>query len=319
MLVTVGSFDGFHKGHEKLFEVCRENSRNNGWGVVTFSPHPAKFMGRLKNSLFTLKERGFLAKIFDVPEFLVFNFDSAFKNLTPEEFIDVLIKNFDVDGIVSGSDFHFGRNNTGSADTLEKVYRDKIKIFKLNLFDKEFYSSSKAREEIILGDVDGVKKILGYPFFMISGIIHGCGRGHTMNFPTANINLNDRIIPADGVYSTAVFIDGSFHCGALSIGTNPTFHDIHETRAEVFITDFHGDIYGSELLIFFLGRLRGIKTFENREALMTQINNDIKTCREIFNSSMQDPDTKKFLEHAGKIFSTQKNFNPEIIDIKSCL
>ena len=177
MLVTIGSFDGFHKGHEKLFEICRENSINNNWGVVTFSPHPAEYMGKLKNSMFSLKERGFLAKIFDVPNFLVFEFNEAFKNLSPEEFIEILIKKFNISGIVFGSDFHFGRERLGSADYLEKIYKDKIKIFRLNLFDKKIYSSSQAREKILAGSVDGVNKILGYPFFMISDVIHGNARG----------------------------------------------------------------------------------------------------------------------------------------------
>ncbi|MBR6901559.1 MAG: riboflavin kinase, partial [Synergistaceae bacterium] len=108
-------------------------------------------------------------------------------------------------------------------------------------------------------------------------------------------------------------------CGALSIGNNPTFHDVNETRAEVFITDFHENIYGSELLIFLLGRIRGIKIFENKDALMAQINNDVLTCQEIYNNALKIQDTKKFLERAEKIYYTQENFEPEIINIKSCL
>ena len=321
MLVTIGSFDGFHKGHEKLFEICRENSIKNDWGVVTFSPHPAEFLGKLKNSMFTLKERGFLAKILEIPNFLVFDFDEDFKNLSPEEFIEILLKKFGASGVVFGSDFHFGRERLGSADYLEKIYKNKIKIFRLNLFDKKIYSSSQARGKILYGEVEDVKKILGYPFFMISDIIHGNARGRTMNFPTANINLKNRIIPASGVYSTAVLIDNNFHCGALSVGNNPTFGDVNETRAEVFITDFHGDIYGSEILIFFLKKIRGIKTFENPEALMTQIKLDIKTCEKIFHDSILEPETKKFLDRSKKIYYENQNFifNPEIINIKSCL
>ena len=321
MLVTIGSFDGFHKGHEKLFEVCRANSINNNWGIITFSPHPGKYFGKINHTMFNLKERGFLAKIFDVQNFLVFEFNEEFKNLSPEKFIEILIKNFNVDGIVVGSDFHFGREKLGSADSLERIYKDKIKIFKLDLFDKKIYSSSEAREKILAGNFEDVRKILGYPFFMISDVIHGNARGRTMNFPTANLNLKNRIIPADGVYSTAVLVDNNFHCGALSIGNNPTFKDVHETRAEVFITDFSGNIYGSEILIFFLKRIRGIKTFENPEALMTQIKLDIKTCEEIFHDSILEPCTKKFLDRAKEIYCGNQNFifNPEIINIKSCL
>ena len=271
MLITIGAFDGFHKGHEKLFEICRKNSIRNDWGVVTFEPHPAEFLGKIKNSMFTLKERCFLSKVFDVPNFFVFNFDEDFKNLTPEEFMNFLTKNFNVDGVVIGSDFHFGRERLGSADYLEKIYRDRIKIFRINLFDKKIYSSSLAREKILSGDVEDAQKIFGYPFFMISDVIHGNARGRAMNFPTANINLKNRIVPADGVYCTAVLINDEFHCGALSVGNNPTFHDVFEKRAEVFITDFDGDIYGSEILILFLKRLREIKTFESSQDLINQI------------------------------------------------
>ena len=319
MLITVGAFDGFHKGHEKLFEACRENSVNEDWGVATFSPHPAEYFGKLNHAMFTLKERGILSKIFDVPNFFVFNFDENFRNLAPEEFMNILIKNFNVSGIVIGSDFHFGRERLGSADYLEKIYKDKIKIFKLNLFDKKIYSSSQAREKILSGDVENAKKILGYPFFMISDIVHGNARGRTMNFPTANINLENRIIPADGVYATAVLINNEFHCGALSVGNNPTFHDVSEKRAEVFITDFSGDIYGSEISVFFLERIREIKTFENKEALIKQISLDIKNCEKIFADSLSDSETKKFFDKFMKVYYKNKNFEPEIIDIKSCL
>ena len=313
MFVTVGSFDGFHKGHEKLFEVCRKNSLNNDWGIVTFSPHPSEYFGNLKHTMFTLKERGFLSRIFEIPKFFVFNFDETFRNLSAEDFIDILIKNFHVDGIVAGSDFHFGRGRLGSAELLEKIDDRRIKIFKLDLFEKKFYSSTQAREKFLSGDLNEVRKILGYPVFMISDVIHGNARGRTMNFPTANINLKNRIIPADGVYCTAVLIDGEWHCGALSVGKNPTFGDVNETRAEVFITDFSGDIYGSEILIFFLERIRGIKIFDSREALMKQISLDVEKCGGIFRDSLREPNTKNFLERAKKILCTEKISEPEII------
>ncbi|MBQ9419483.1 MAG: hypothetical protein IJU31_03810, partial [Synergistaceae bacterium] len=278
--------------------------------------HPAEYMHKLNHALFTLNERGFLCKIFGVPRFIVFAFDDTFKNLSPENFIDMLIRKFHVDGIVAGSDFHFGCGRRGSADYLERLYKDKIKIFKLDLLDKRVYSSSQARKKILVGDVGAVREILGYSFFMISDVVHGNARGRTMNFPTANINLANRIVPACGVYSTAVLINHEWHCGALSIGNNPTFHDVNETRAEVFITDFDGDIYGSELVIFFLDRLRGIKTFATQSDLMKQISVDVQQCEEIFRHAIA---SDKFFERAAEIYYSQKNFEPEITNIKSCL
>ena len=286
MLITVGAFDGFHKGHEKLLDVCRQNAVDNDWGVVTFYPHPSEFMGVIAHSLFTFKEKIFISRKLGIPNIFFLKFDEALKNLSPFEFIDLLIKKFNVTGIVAGSDFHFGHDRAGGIKYLNALAaKDKIKFFPVDLFNKGVYSSSLVRKKILEGDVEGAEKILGYHWFIISDVIHGQARGRKINFPTANINLTGRLVPSYGVYSTAVLINNKWYCGACSIGNNPTFGDVKETRAEIFITDFEGNLYGSELLVKFLGRVRGIKTFENPNALKAQISLDIQTCKEIFNRS----------------------------------
>ena len=217
-----------------------------------------------------------------------------------------------------GSDFHFGLNRSGTAEYLcELAKSDGINnIFIADLLDKRNYSSSNVRKKILSGDISGASEILGYNWFIISDVIHGSERGRTMNFPTANLNLSgSRIIPAYGVYATALLVNNEWHCGALSIGNNPTFHDIHETRAEVHILDFHENIYGDDLLVVFLERVRDIKTFENKIELMMQIERDIETCRKIYDEAVKEEVTGKFLEYLRKIYNTGEKLMPEILHL----
>lgn len=318
MIITIGSFDGFHKGHAELFDVCRRNSHDNNWAVVSFFPSPSEFMKRRKFSLFTITERELIRKVLGIPNMYILKFDEAMKNLEPSRFWELLREKFCVDGLVMGSDFHFGVNRSGSAEYLEKIARSEgiSKIFILDLLNKAEYSSSNAREKISAGDVEGAANILGYPWFMISSVIHGSERGRTMHFPTANINLSGRqIVPAFGVYSSAVLVNGKWHCGALSIGNNPTFHDINETRAEVFVMDFDGSLYGQNLPVFFLKRIRGIKIFPDKTELIKQIEHDIDTCRKFYNEAFSNGDIKIFLENAKKIYYSGENLKPEIINL----
>ncbi len=316
MLITIGSFDGFHKGHAELLDICRKNSSGGEWAVVTFYPHPSEYMNRLKHSLFTLKERELVRLALDIPSMYVLEFNETLKNLEPQKFWNLVRERFSVDGLVMGSDFHFGLNRSGSAEYLADLARSEglTKIFVAELKDKCRYSSSVARQKVIAGDVQGASEILGYSWFMTGRILHGCRRGRTMGYPTANIDISGRIVPAYGVYSSAVLVNGEYHCGAVSIGNNPTFHDVNETRAEIYILDFDGDIYGDELTVFFLGRVREIMAFGGREELMRQIERDIISCREIYGEAVKQDGTKKFLGRAREIYKSQK-INPEIIKL----
>ena len=226
---------------------------------------------------------------------------------------------FNVDGLVMGSDFHFGLNRSGDAEALSRLARsDGIdKIIIADLINKGRYSSSNVRKEIISGNVTGACDILGYPFFMMSNVIHGNQRGRTMNIPTANLNLKTHhVIPKLGVYAASVLVNGEYHCGALSIGNNPTFHDVNELRAEVHILDFHGDVYDAILPVFFLGRIREMKTFGNKTELMNQIELDIRECRNIYEEVMNRAEMREFFARAEKVYYSGKNFTPEIINLR---
>ncbi|MBQ6773469.1 MAG: hypothetical protein IJP48_05315 [Synergistaceae bacterium] len=320
MLITIGAFDGFHRGHEKLLDICRANSDSNNWAVLSFWPHPGEFMKRLNHYLFTLSEREFIRRVLNIPNMFILRFNDELRNLQPERFWTLIHSRFNITGLVMGSDFHFGLDRRGSAESLKLlaessgVSEENIHI--ANLLDKGIYSSSNARQKIFSGDVRGVREILGYNFFIMSNIIHGSHRGSKMNLPTANLNLvNNKIIPPYGVYSTAVLVNNQWHCGALSIGNNPTFRDVNETRAEVHILDFdsNNNIYGENMLLFFLDRIRDIKTFDNKDSLINQIEQDINTCMKIYREA--DIDSQEFFKRAKEVYYSQKNFLPEIINI----
>ena len=318
MLITIGAFDGFHKGHEELLDICRRNAEGSDWGVVSFYPHPFEFMHKINHSVFTLQERELIRKIIGIPNMYVLRFDDALRNLKPESFWRLIRERFNVDDLVMGRDFHFGLNRSGTAECLESLARsDGInRIIIADLFNKGRYSSSNVRSEILSGNVEVASEILGYPYFIMSRIIRGNQRGRTMNFPTANLNLSDHhIIPKSGVYASAVLVNHEYHCGALSIGNNPTFHDVNELRAEVHILDFHVDVYDEVLPVFILGHVRDIKTFGNKTELMNQIERDITECRRIYEEVMKKEDMKKFFDRAAKVYDSETDFNPEIITL----
>ncbi len=325
MLITIGSFDGFHKGHLKLLNTCRENSNLNNWGVISFFPHPSEFMHKIDAPLFTFREREFIRLVMKIPAVYFIKFNEFLMRLSPSEFWLHLKKKFDITGLVVGSDFRFGYHRKGNADTLKKLalaYKIPEKnIYILPLLEKNKikYSSSDARKKILSGNVKSAFEILGYPWFIFGNVIHGNARGRTLDFPTANINIqNLTVIPEQGVYSAALLINKKIYCGAVSIGNNPTFGDVHEKRFEIFILDFHGNLYDSEIPVFFLDRIRDIKTFDNAENLKTQIQNDVLNCKTIFEKNLSVPEIRNFINHSSELELPAENFKPEIIDFESC-
>ena len=313
MLITIGAFDGFHKGHAELFRLCRDNASSpDDWGVVSFWPHPAEYMHKIPHALFTLRERELIRRVLGIPNMYILEFSEALKTLTPQQFWRLVRERFNADGLVMGRDFHFGLNRAGNAEYLSRLARHDglSRVIVADLLDKPVYSSSHVRKMIASGNAEGACEALGYPCFMTGRILHGFMRGRTMHFPTANVDIHGRIIPADGVYSSAVRVNGEWHCGAVSVGSNPTFHDVQEARLEVYILDFEGDIYGEELPVFFLGRVRDMRTFPDKEALMTQIAHDTETCRKIYGVAMAI--NHDFMERAGYIYDTHI-LTPEII------
>lgn len=297
MIVVLGSFDGFHRGHVLLFERARELAAPRGldWGVVTFDPHPGLFMNELATTLFTVRERELIRIFLGVPRVVSLKFDNELVHLTPPRFWDFLRESVDVDGVVVGRDFRFGYRRTGDVALLEEYCREAdmpfIAVETLMLRDARKdvkASSSLIRSCVEAGDCELAARVLGYPWFIWAEVVHGFGRGTALGFPTANLNVpGTKLMPAAGVYAVAVLVDGKWRGGALSIGKNPTFDDVEEVRVEVFVLDHEGDLYEASLPVLFLARLRGQERFPDPEHLALQIQADVRRSGAIFRRGIE--------------------------------
>lgn len=285
-ILAIGAFDGFHRGHARLLERARDLAAllDEDWGAVTFEPHPGVFLGKLDATLFTLRERELIRRVLRVPRLLVLNFDEEVRDLSPADFWRRLRGTFPVGGVVVGRNFRFGRGQEGTAEALLSLCRDDglpAEAVELLTCGGLRLSSTEVRRAVMEGDAALAAKVLGFPWFFWGAVVHGDRRGHELGFPTANVDLSKALTrPGEGVYAALVPIGGRWHCGALSVGGNPTFRDVRETRAEVFLLDFEGDLYGRDLPVFLIRRLRPMVRFPDAQALAAQIAQDVDRCRE---------------------------------------
>jgi len=281
MIAALGAFDGFHRGHALLFERAKEMAAPLGleWGGVTFDTIPGHYLGIVKNVLFSPHERELLRFFLGIPVLEVLEFE-AIRQLPPNHFWKFLREKFVIDGIVVGRDFRFGYKQEGDALLLERYCQEAgIPFQSVDLLRHVGVkiSSSAIRNAMETGQCELAAKELGYPYFMLSGVLHGLGRGQGLGFPTANLDISGaKLIPPDGVYSASVLVKGEWKAGAVSIGKNPTFKGISDTRVEVFVVDYRGDLYDDTLLVFFLTRLRQQIQFRDASQLTFQIKADVK-------------------------------------------
>ena len=291
MIAVFGAFDGFHRGHMLLFERAKELAlpQNQEWGAITFEPHPGLYTGSIKGTLFTLNERKLIQRFLKVPRIISLKFNEELAHLSPLLFWNFLRERIEVEGVLVGTDFRFGYRRTGDVTLLERFCREgNIPFLSMDLLEHlgTKISSSLIRAHVEAGDCGSAIKNLGYPYFIWARVAHGLERGRTLGFPTANLDVpHTKLFPSAGVYAVAVFVDGQWKAGALSIGENPTFEDVLGLRAEVFILDYEGNLYDKNLLVFFLYRLRSQVRFDNVEQLTLQIGADVERARSVFKHS----------------------------------
>ena len=288
MILVLGSFDGFHKGHQALFDVAKDASNRMGlpWGVLTFVPHPQIILGnRQFVPLFTDIERDYIASFLKIPKVLKIPFNEI-KDLSPADFIEELENRYKARGIIVGENFKFGKNRTGDAKFL-KSYLAKKGWFFASIpplkVDGTIVSSSLVRRLTKKGHMPETEKMLGYPYFIISKVIEGEHRGRKLGFPTANLLLSEpKLFPPMGVYATATLAQERWWCGALNIGYSPTFEKGEEIRTEVYLDGFEGDLYGEMIIVLFLAHIREERKFESAQALIAQMKDDIERVKEIY-------------------------------------
>ena len=290
-VVTIGNFDGVHLGHREIFRRMKEVADANGYTtvVVTFEPHPLAVVApdNVPPLITTVEQKAALIAEEGIDCLAVIEFTPEFSRITAESFVrDVLCSSLGMRHIIIGHDYAFGRDRQGNYETLARLGAECG--FSLQDIDPvgegdTIFSSSLARRLISNGELPATTAILGR-YYAISGqVIHGRQIGSNLGFPTANISTRNELIPQDGVYAVMVAVDDKLLQGACSIGTNPTFGE-GERTIEVFLLDFSGQLYGREIAICFVKRLREVRKFSDVEKLIRTIEGDIIMTREILST-----------------------------------
>ncbi len=289
-VVTTGTFDGVHTGHQQILKrVVQEAKKIGGESVVlTFWPHPRMVIfpddHQLK-LLNTLNEKASLLESFGIDHFIIYHFSKRFSRLSSEEYVkELLVDGIGVHKMAVGYDHRFGKNREGDFNALiefAEKYSFEVEEIPAKDVDDVNVSSTKIRKALDEGDVETAAAYLSYPYFMHGKVVHGKGLGKSIGYPTANIQVEDsfKLIPKQGVYAVWVEI-GVKRCAAMmNIGTRPTIADDNRASLEVHIFDFNEDLYNQELKISFVKRLRDEQKFENVQALSQQLNRDKEHCR----------------------------------------
>ncbi len=293
MIVCLGAFDGYHRGHFSLFEKARDLAVKNceEWKIVTFSPHPRFVLGGLKARLFSPEEKEILRANFDLPEPIKIPFTKEFAKTEPASFLDELCSRFGVKGIVVGVEFRFGRARSGDGEFLTKYCTSHgiglALMPQIVSSDGEVICSTRVRDLVETGHVDEAAELLGYPYFIVSKIVRGESRGRTIGYPTANMGIDEKkLLPGEGVYACALLHAGRWFPAAVSVGRNPTFHPQGALRVESHIIGFDGgEIYGASPMLAFLQRLRPMARFDDAGSLARQLAVDCERTRKIFDRS----------------------------------
>ena len=290
-VLTVGTFDGVHRGHQAIIDHLRSRAeKHSGLStLISFDPHPRSVVhGEEVPLLTTVEERARVLERYGLDRLVVIPFSMEFASLDPVEYVEeVLVERVGVQEITVGYDHRFGRDREGDVDLLRDCGADhgfSVDVIPAQEVDEDVVSSRNIRSLLLEeGDVTTAAEHLGRPYRLEGIVARGEGRGRKMGYPTANLALEDprKLVPKRGVYATRVTLPGGETCGGMmNIGRRPTFDEM-EVTVEVHLFDFEGTLYGDPLSVEFLQRLRDEQKFESAEALAMQLSEDERHCRMI--------------------------------------
>lgn len=295
-VVTVGIFDGVHLGHDAIIgrvkAIAKEIAGESV--VITFWPHPRLFLtpeGADLKFLSTIKEKKYLLSQKGIDHFIIVPFTREFSNYSSQRFIEeIVVDKLNAKHLIVGYNHHFGKNREGDFSTL-KSFTDKysIEVEQVNaqIVSDEKVSSTLIREALNSGKIIQANKLLGYNYSLNGTIIGGKKIGRSIGYPTANILPRERykLIPKDGVYAVQICLENINYFGMLNIGLRPTLDNGENGKSiEVHIFDFEHQIYGKEVQVRFIERIRNEKKFSNVEELVDQLKKDELMVRNILDS-----------------------------------
>jgi riboflavin kinase/FMN adenylyltransferase len=287
--VTVGVFDGVHRGHQQVLQKLTAGARANGVPavVLTFDPHPAKLFGRGEIKLLTLPgERARLLGDQGVDVVITHPFDRNVANISAFDFMKRLKDRLGLSHLMLGYDSTLGKNREGDATRLTEIGRElgyTVETVTALSDESGVISSTEIRKLISVGNIAEAERLMGHSYRLQGLVTHGDHRGRTIGYPTANLNYaREKIIPAGGIYACWAFVQSERFAAAVNIGTNPTFTPDKQTlNVEAYLLDFDRDIYDEELRLEFVARLRDELKFDSVEALIEQIGQDVQDTRQI--------------------------------------
>jgi riboflavin kinase/FMN adenylyltransferase len=295
--VTVGVFDGVHRGHEAILDLLRDGAKRLTLktAVVSFDPHPDLVLGKAEPVwlLTTVKERAALLSKSGIDKVLVLNFDGELRQTPPEVFVRrILVEEMGCRLLVVGPGFSLGKGRSGTAEVLRRLGGEVGFDFRqaepVTVRGRQI-SSTWIREAVSEGQVELAAELLGRPYSLTGKVAGGSGRGTGLGYPTANLEVPGiKLPPKPGVYAGSVWIQGKDRPAAVNVGVRPTFFDDPGKGliVEAHILDFQADISGIELEIKMLARLRDEKRFSGKEELIRQITKDVKKVRKVVEASL---------------------------------
>jgi len=298
--ITIGSFDGVHLGHQTVIKQMVHAAHNNQSiaAVVTFHPHPAVVLRNLNKPYYlTMPEEraAFLAEL-GVDLVVTLPFDRALASLSAFEFMRIICDSLSPQELWVGSDFALGRNREGNTDQLrtigERLGFHTHVLEPVTQNGSEKISSSRIRQLLEEGEIEHASRMLGRWYSLKSTIVRGDGRGHSLGFPTANLELpQERVLPAPGVYATFAWVENIRYGAVTSVGYRPTFPETAPIpRVEAYIFDFQKEIYGEQLALQFIQRLRFEEKFDSVQDLITQMQQDTAQAKEVLTYAKPTPD-----------------------------
>ena len=286
-IVTVGKFDGIHKGHEKLFEQLRDSANGRQKVVLTFETSPKAFLDDNANkTIVTESEKQMLCDIQGIDVYMKMPMKKEFLALTPDEFVSKILKEkIGATTIVCGTDFHFGTKASGDVNFLkenQKKYGYSLVVVTKEQYQNKDISSTAIREKITQGKMTEVNEMLDHPYSIIGKVLEGKKLGRTLGLPTANIiPEKTKLLPPNGVYKTVLKVADKRFNAITNIGVNPTVETGTQIKVETHILDYEDYIYNEIVQVEFYDFVRPERTFENVQELKAQIERDILVCKGI--------------------------------------
>ena len=294
MLLSIGVFDGVHLGHQRLLTHLRDEARQRNClsGVVTFSSHPEVVLFTENQLLWLndLETRVSLLRDLGIDVVVILPFSPELAQLSAREFVQLLKDHLKMRGLIIGPDFALGRGREGDAEKLRLLGKEmgfSVEVIPAMVLHGQVVSSSAIRQALAQGDVEKVGKLIGRLFSLSGRIVSGNGRGRTLGFPTANLELNaEQALPGDGVYATIAHVDHHIMPSVTNVGVRPTFEN-SKHLVETYIFDYEGNLLGQKFTIDLVDKIRDEKRFDTEEELKTQIGRDVEQAGRILRERMK--------------------------------